>query len=72
MAKDQSPIRLSVGDRITFGTLSTEVFVVNRLTPTHNQGIPVRLQIDCIELEEIHRRRDSLTGLLMQAGELSE
>ena len=56
-----------VGERLTL-TIDGKVeeFVVNRITPTTagRSGRLVRVQIDAMAVDEIVRRRDSLTDLL--------
>jgi len=54
-----------VGERLTL-TIDGKVeeFVVNRITPTTRGGRLVRVQIDAMAVDEIVRRRDSLTDLL--------
>jgi hypothetical protein len=54
-----------VGERLTL-TIDGKVeeFVVNRITPTRRGRTLVRVQIDAMAVDEIVRRRDSLTDLL--------
>ena len=54
-----------VGGRLTL-TIDGKVeeFVVNRITPTRRGRALVRVQIDAMAVDEIVRRRDSLTDLL--------
>ena len=54
-----------VGGRLTL-TIDGKVeeFVVNRITPTRHGRRLVRVQIDAMAVDEIVRRRDSLTDLL--------
>jgi hypothetical protein len=56
-------ITLKVGEVVKIQGDHTE-YVVNRISPTLKEGIPVRAQIDMMSKEELKRRHEDLTGLI--------